>query len=127
MNKQNELVLIAEGKAILSPPDKTVTPYGEYRLEDVSMNLVATILSACVLKKLVEKLEVKQSEIIVEAKGYSHYINVLEENPVLEKLVLTIKTNTNARNDKIIEIARNCPFIKLLSKIVDIEFKVEKY
>ncbi len=126
MSKQNQLVLIAEGDAVFTPPDKIGTPYGEYRLEDVSMNLVVTILSACVLKKLVEKLEARRSEIIVEAKGYSHYANVLEDNPMLEKLVLTIKTSTSARDEKIIEIARDCPFIKLLSKIVHVEINVKR-
>ena len=126
MDSQKQLVLIAEGDVVFTSPDKIASPYGEYRLEDVSMNLVATILSACVLKKLVEKLEARRSEIVVEAKGYSHYTNVLEDNPVLEKLVLTIKTDTSARDKKIIEIARDCPFIKLLSKIVRVEINVER-
>ncbi len=123
---EGELVLIAEGGAVYTKPDKIATPIGELKIEDVSMNLIATILSACVLKKLVENLEARESEITVEAKGYSHYKNVLEENPVLQKLVLKIKTNANARTEKIIEIARNCPFIKLLSRIVDIEIVVER-
>jgi len=125
--KNKELVLIAEGNAVYSPPRKIATPYGEYSIDDVSMSLVTTILSACILKKLVEKLEATGSEIIVEAKGYSHYTNVLEEKPLLEKLVVTIKTNANARREKIIETARNCPFINLLSNIVEVEINVEKY
>lgn len=124
---QEELVLIAEGNAASSKPGKVTTPYGEYNLKNVSMNFVATVLSACILKKLVEKLELGQNELTVEAKGYSHYINVLKEDPILEKLVITIKTSTNVRREKIIETAYNCPFIKLLLNIVNIEINVIGY
>ncbi len=117
-----DMSLLFRAPARLEGDEVVVNDKVRIKLEDIDMDLVFAIISACTIKHLVRDIGVKPREVVIN--GYAKPEKIIEGHEVPDKVEIIISTSEDADKNKVAKVLEVCKLLKMLSHIVNMELRV---
>ncbi len=114
--------LLFRAPARLEGDEVVVNDKVRVKLEDIDMDLVFAIISACTIKHLIKDIGLRPKEVVIN--GYTKPEKIVEEHEVPDKVEIIVTVEGSADESKVAEVLEICELLKMLFHMVKVELKV---
>ncbi len=114
--------LLFRAPARLEGDEVVVNDKVRVKLEDIDMDLVFAIISACTIKHLVKDIGVRPKEVVIN--GYAKPEKIIEGHEVPDKMEIIVTVEGDADKNRVAGVLEICKLLKMLSHMVKVELKV---